>query len=1134
MRGGCILSGIADLGSWLRNLGLGEYEAAFLDNDIDGEILPELTADDLIGLGIASIGHRRKLLAAIASLRDAPPQAEVASQPVGPNAAARVGTTSAERRQLTIMFCDVVGSTELATRLDPEDLRDVIGAYHRCAADVLTRFGGFVAKYMGDGVLAYFGYPEAHEDDAERAVRASLAIIGAVGQLDLPLDLPLRLELRLGIATGLVVVGDLTGSGAAQERGVVGETPNLAARLQSLAEPNGIVIADATRRQIGNLFDLRYLGPQMLKGFAGATPVWQVISESAVASRFEALRSHVMPLVGRDEEIELLLRRWAQAKSGEGRAVLLSAEPGIGKSRLAEALAESVAAEPHWHLRYFCSPHHQDSALYPIIGQLERAAGFVRDDDSQTRRRKLADLLAPGKADADDLPLFAELLSLPAEETRSAVDLAAQRKKEMAFDALLRRLEALARQRPVLMVFEDLHWIDPTSCELLDRTIARIERLPVLLIVTFRLEFQAPWIGQAHVTMLALSRLGRREGTVLVQRLVGDAAALPAEIVDEIIERTDGVPLFIEEVTKVVLEAGCGARDLAAAIPGARAAVPATLQASLMARLDRLGPAAREIAQTGAAIGREFPYDLLAAVALRGEENTLGALDRLVAAGLLFQRGTPPAAQYQFKHALVQDIAYGTLLRGARQGLHGRIAAAIETRMPERIEREPEILAYHLAEAGHSERAALFWRKAGEKAVRRAANREAIGHFRRALALAETQPEGAERWRAELAILSQLPPPLMTVHGWSAPEAGEAVERAAAVGRRLESSREQAPAIANLWMVNAARGRFDRAEEISADLFRMARELGDEEILLQAHHCAWATQFFRGRFNEAANHIDAGAALYDEERHAHHRHIYLGHDPRVCSMNFGASVQTALGYLDRGRRLVLDGIALSRRLDHAPSRANTLWRACEAFVIRRDTAAVLTTATELVDLARTHGIAFVHAHALVYLGWAEARSGNVDEGIARLIEGRGMLAAMGARVHGTLALGLHAESLAAAGRYVEGLEQLRLAFEPAAETGEQSYASLLHRIGAELKLHAFGPTDATIEADLLQAIAIARQQSTKVWELGAATVLARLWGEQGRRAEGRELLEPVFRWFTEGFDTPCLIGAKSLLEELGS
>ena len=1117
-----------DVGGWLRSLALGQYEAAFRDNDIDGEILRELTAEDLIGLGIGSIGHRRKLLAAIAALRETPERAPAAPQAERAKTAPRSELADAavgERRQLTIMFCDVVGSTELATRLDPEDLRDVIGAYQRCAADVLGRFGGFVAKYMGDGILAYFGYPEAHEDDAERAVRAGLAIIDELGRLDLRQPL----ELRLGIATGLVVVGDLIGAGAAQERGVVGETPNLAARLQSLAEPNGIVIDDGTRRQIGTLFELRPLGPQTLKGFGAATQAWQAIAESAVASRFEALRSRATPLVGREEEIELLQRRWTQAKAGDGRVVLLSAEPGLGKSRLTEALAERIAAEPQWRLRYFCSPHHQDSAFHPIIGQLEHAAGFARDDGTAEKRGKLAQLLSSAK---DDLPIFAELLSLPQEKS-AALQLTPQRKKELTFEALLRRLESLARDRPVLMVFEDLHWMDATSLELLDRTIARVERMPVLLIATMRPEFQPPWVGQAHVTMLSLSRLGRREGAALVERLVGNAGVLPADVIEEIIERTDGVPLFLEEVTKVVLEAGSQLRDAAAAIPGARAAVPATLQASLMARLDRLGPAAREIAQTGAAIGRDFPYDLLVAVAARGEAEVRDALDRLVAAGLVFQRGTPPAAEYQFKHALVQDAAYGTLLRGARQALHGRIASAIEARMPDRVEREPELLAYHLSEAGQHARAAPQWRKAGEKAVRRAANREAIEHFRRALATVETQPEGEARWREEIAILSQLALPLMNLQGWSSAEVGETVERAAAVGRKLPSSRELAPAVANLWIFHTASGRMDRAEEISADLFRIARETGDDEVLLQAHHSAWATQFILGRLKEATEHVDAGAALYDEQRHAHHRHLYLGHDPRTCGLNFAAAAQTAFGFLDRGLGMVREAVAFGRRLDHAPSQTNTLWRACEVFMMRRDVAAVLKTARDLVDLAEAHGILIARANALLYLGWARVQSGDVEEGIARIAEGRATHDAVGFRLHGSLSHGFYAQCLSAAGRHADGLELMRQAYEYVEETKERSYVSWLCRIRANLTLHAFGPAEPTVEADLRRAVDIAKRQGTKLWELEAASDLARLWAERGRRAEAADLLRPIYESFPEGLDTTPLIEAKAVLDALG-
>ena len=568
------------------------------------------------------------------------------------------------------MFVDLVGSTALASRLDPEDLREIIGAYHRCVADTVAHFGGFVAKYMGDGVLVYFGYPQAHENAAEQAVRAGLALVDTVRRLQQPE--PLRV--RIGIATGQVVVGDLITSGEGQERGVVGETPNLAARLQALAEPDAVVIGPQTRQLLGDLFEYRDLGAVEVKGFPEPIHPYQVVWESAVESRFEALHGATpTPLVGREEEVDLLQRHWHRAKSGEGRVVLLSGEPGIGKSRLTVALQERLQNEPHTRLRYFCSPHHQDSALHPTIAQLERAAGFERDDTPERKLDKLAALLAP--ASPEDGALLAELLSLPTEGRFPPLQLTPQRKKEKTFEALLRQLEDLARQGPVLMLFEDVHWIDPSSRELLDLVIERVPRLPVLLLVTFRPEFQPPWTGQAHVTILVLNRLDRREGAALVQRVVGNGE-LPSDVVAEIIERTDGVPLFVEELTKAVLEGGNAGIVLSRAAATALN-VPATLHASLMARLDRLGSAAKEVAQVGAILGREFSYELLAAVAQRNAAELDAALDQLVGAGLAFRRGAPPQATYLFKHALVQDAAYGTLLRGKRQELHRRVARCV-------------------------------------------------------------------------------------------------------------------------------------------------------------------------------------------------------------------------------------------------------------------------------------------------------------------------------------------------------------------------------------------------------------------------------------------------------------------------
>jgi class 3 adenylate cyclase len=635
-----------DVVDWLRALGLARYEAAFRENDVAGELLPDLTEDDLKGLGVVSIGHRRQLLKAIAALRNQGTPVVEPSPPSSPTGDSGSLETTAERRPLSVMFCDLVGSTALSSRLDPEDLREVIRSYQACVATTINQFDGFIARYVGDGVLIYFGWPEARETDAERAVRAGLAVAAAVSATPVSGE---PLHVRIGIATGLVVIGEPIGSGDARQQTAVGETPNLAARLQGLAGPGQVIIDAATRRQIGGLFECQDLGALELKGLPAPVQAWHVVSENLALGQFEALRSGTTPLVGRDEEMELLLRRWAQAKAGKGRVVLISAEPGIGKSRLAEALAERIAPEPHTRLRYFCSPHHQDSALYPVIAQMERAAGFAHADEQAARLAKLQALLAATAPVMEDAALIAGLHSLPSPGLAVAFaagllsnlppfDLTPQRRKEKTFEALLRQVKGLARQRPLLVIYDDIHWIDPSSQELLDRLIEGVANWPVLLLAMFRPEFQASWVGQPHVTLLTLPRLDRRDTAAMVANVAGDAA-LPPAIVEEITERTDGVPLFVEELTKAVLESGAHGAAALSSVPHPALSVPATLHASLMARLDRLGPAAKEVAQTGSAIGREFGYGLLASVSDLAEPQMREALDRLTDAGLLFVRG---------------------------------------------------------------------------------------------------------------------------------------------------------------------------------------------------------------------------------------------------------------------------------------------------------------------------------------------------------------------------------------------------------------------------------------------------------------------------------------------------------------
>ena len=738
-------SAMQQIAGWLEKLGMSEYAQRFAENGIDLSVLPDLTDQDLKDIGVL-LGHRRKLLRAIAELRGvekgAPTLAPPAAAPIAPQDAA-------ERRQVTVMFSDLVGSTALSARMDPEDLREIISTYQKCVAETVQRFGGFVAKYMGDGVLVYFGYPQAHEDDAERAVRAGLELVQAVSGLKSSAPL----QTRVGIATGLVVVGDLIGSGEAQERGIVGETPNLAARLQGVAEPNAVVIAESTRKLIGNLFDLQDLGGRDLKGIGSLVRAWAVHRPASVESRFEALHaSGLTQLVGREEELEILLRRWSKAKTGKGQVVLLSGEAGIGKSRLTAALMERVAGEPHARLRYFCSLQHTDSALYPVIGQMERAAGLAHGDTTQVKLDKLDALLAPTSTSKQDAALFAEMLSLPNDGRYPALNMDPQQRRQKTLEALSAQVEALSCQKPVLMIFEDAHWTDPTSLETFGRVVDRVRSLPVLLIVTFRPEFEPPWIGRPYVAALTINRLAQHDIEAMIDRVVGNKL-IPAGVRKDIIERTDGIPLFVEEMTKAVLEAGSEeeAQRTAATVPSTALAVPASLHASLMARLDRLG-AAREVAQIGAAIGREFSHALLGAVIPKPEADLGSALERLIDAGLLFRQGVPPHATYLFKHALVQDAAYGTLLRAPRRALHARIAETLEGRFADIAETHPELLARHCTEAGLIEKAAGLWGKAGQRSLARAALLEGAEQLKRALDQIATLPATPNLRREEIKL----------------------------------------------------------------------------------------------------------------------------------------------------------------------------------------------------------------------------------------------------------------------------------------------------------------------------------------------------------------------------------------------
>ena len=889
---------------WLRSLGLERYEAAFRDNEIDETVLPSLTQETLKELGVTAVGHRLKLLDAIAALRaDASgkaPSADVATASSAPSASPE---DRAERRQVTVMFSDLVGSTALSARMDPEDFREVISAYQNSVAETVGRFGGFVAKYMGDGVLVYFGYPQAHEDDAERAVRAGLQLVTAIGDL----KTHAALQTRVGIATGVVVVGDLIGSGSSQEQPIVGDTPNLAARLQGVAAPNSVVIAESTRKLVGGLFELEDLGPQELKGISGPTRAWAALRPASVEGRFEAMHaSGLTDLVGREEELDLLLRRWSKAKSGEGQVVLLSGEAGIGKSRLTAALLERLATEPHTRLRYFCSPQHTDSAFYPIISQMERAAGHAHDDTAQAKLDKLDSLLAESLAPREDVGLLAEMLSLPNDGRYPTLELAPNQRRQRTLEALITQIEALARRNPVLMIFEDAHWADPTSLEVFGRSVDRIRALGVLLIVTYRPEFEPPWVGQPHVTTLTLNRLGQREIAAMIDHVTGNKPLL-ASIRQDIVERTDGIPLFIEEMTKAVLEAGGpdDAERAVASIPAPSLAIPASLHASLMARLDRLG-SAKEVAQIGAVIGREFSHALLAAVARKEEGVLQAALDGLIGAGLLFRQGVPPHATYLFKHALVQDTAYSTLLRERRRGLHARIAEVLETQFPEIAESQPELVARHYTEASLIEKSAAFWAKAGRQSLERSALVEAIAQLNRALdqmaTLTATPARRQEQIELQVAVIT----PLLWVKGHSSPEAKAATERARVLIEQAEALGEPPEnplllysVLFGTWVANAAAIDGDALLTLAAQFLALAEKQGATAPLVIGHSMMGFSLFMTGSFVQSRRHYDHAIALYDPAAHRPLVRLF-GQDMRVAEL-IRKVAGLVVPWLSRGR-----------------------------------------------------------------------------------------------------------------------------------------------------------------------------------------------------------------------------------------
>jgi class 3 adenylate cyclase/predicted ATPase len=1120
-----------DIVVWLRSLGLGRYEAAFSDNEIDETVLPNLTAEDLKDLGVSLVGHRRKLLDAIAAFKASSSDAVTTSSAPSVSPEDR-----AERRQITVMFSDLVGSTALSARMDPEDLRELISAYHKCVAENVRRFGGFVAQYLGDGVLVYFGYPEAHEDDAERAVRAGLELIAAV----IALKTPAALQTRVGIATGLVVVGDLmTGSGEAHERGIVGETPNLAARLQGIAEPNTVVIAEGTRKLLGTLFELQDLGSKDLKGIAGPVHVWSALRASSVESRFEALHAGgLTALVGRDEEIELLLRRWARAKTGEGQVVLLSGEAGIGKSRLTAALSGCLATEPHTHLRYFCSPQHTDSALFPIISQTEHAAGFARDDTPQVRLDKLDALLEQAPTSADDAALFAEMLSLPNDGRFPALALSSEQRRQRTLDTLIGQIEALARQNPVLMIFEDVHWTDPTSLEAFGRVVARLRTLPVLLIVTFRPEFEPPWIGRPYVTALTVNRLAQRDIEAMIDHVVGNKL-IPASVRQDIIERTDGIPLFIEEMTKAVLEAESEgeAQRTAAAVPSPILAVPPSLHASLMARLDRLGSISKEIAQIGAAIGREFSHDLLVTVARKPETELNSSLDRLIEGGLLFRQGVPPHATYLFKHALVQDAAYGTLLREPRRALHARITETIESQFAEIAERQPELLARHCAEAGQIEKSAGLWGKAGQRSLQRSALVEAIEQLTRALDQIAALPETPALRREMVKLQVALANTLMHVKGYAAPETKAALERAHLLTEQAEARGEPPEdqlllfsLLYGFWVANTVALNGGVVLDLAAQFLALAQKQKAVTPLMVGRRLMGSSLLYTGDIIEGRVQLDRANALYDPIQHRQLA-TRFGQDIRVAILSWRSLALWLLGYPDKSLADVDQAVSDAREIRQAATLIYALIITPMTALHCGSFAVASAQLAEGIALADEKCTVFFKAGGSCLQGCILALSGEVSNSVGLIASGLASWRATGATLFVPLYLSNLARAYAELGRSDEARRCIDEAIGTIATTKERWFEAEANRVAGEIALLSPERDVTKAEAYFERALAIARQQQAKSWELRAVMSMARLWRSQDKPQQARELLAPVYGWFTEGFDTRDLKEAKALLAE---
>jgi len=1046
-----------------------------------------------------------------------------------------------ERRQLTVMFCDLVDSTALSGQLDPEELREVMRTYQAASGEIVERLGGYTAQYVGDGLLIYFGYPFAHEDDPQRALQAALEITAELPRLNAGLRNRLEvmrehsLQVRIGIHTGLVVVGEMGAGAHLDPTAIVGETPNIAARLQALAPPDSAAISSTTHKLVHGLFVCASMGPQILKGIAKPIEVYRVLGASGAHSRFEVVtRAGLIPRVDREEEMALLGRCWERTKEGQGQVVLLSGEPGIGKSRLVQEIKEQVVREGCIQAEFRASPYHENTAYYPIIVHLQRLLDLQTSDLPHQKLDKLERKLSEyGFALPEALPPFSALLSLPEPAGYPSLVNSPQRLRQKMLDLLMVWLLKESERRPVLTVWEDLHWYDPSTLEAYHLLGDQVAKARIFVLATARPEYVSQWGTRPRYTQLTLGRLQHRQAELMASEVAGQSS-LPADIMQQIVGKTDGVPLFVEELVKMVMESGIleerrGQYESSSPLPPL--AIPSTLRDSLTARLDRLS-AVKEVVQLAATLGRDFSYELIRAVWPLDEMALQKGLTAMVEAELLYQSGVASQAKYYFKHSLIQEAAYESVLRSRRQQLHLQIVRALEEKFPSIVETEPELLARHCMAANLKEKAIVYWQRAGRMAVRRSANKEAISHLTTGLELLKTLPDGAERAQQELTMLASLGAPLIATKGYSALEVERTFTRARDLCQQLGEIPQLFPVMYRLSGYYLLRGEFEKAIEIGEQLLNLAQTGQDRECLLEAHYAVGATLYFSGELISAHEHLKKTVALYDPEEHRSHAFIY-GQDPAIAGLSFDARLLGYLGYLEQAATKIEHALKLAQNLAHPFSLALAWHCAAEVHRQRADVQATLKCADQELELSREQGFPLWLGIARVYRGWALAELGHYEEALETITRGIEAYRVTGAEMAVPRFLVLLAEAYGKAGLAGKGLGVLTEALAMMQRSGDRSSeAADLYRIRGDLLLITPAEHQDEAETSLRHAVDIARGQQAKTPELRATMSLARLLDKRGDRREARAMLAAIYGWFTEGFGTADLKAAKTLLEEL--